>query len=280
MQDDEAFVTVGPLHPQPPQPGWMGPVPPAGSNATLVGSNNGSAINLDGGGPSKGWVQQLAPRDTKVVTPENVAQPTVAEAGRFVATVVVQAAQNVVVGAKNFETQAEKVLEEVTRSIPVTPRTSVVQVATVAAPRIKPVLLGSSTASDPIITVVPSLLQQVFNFISFSPSIFLRHLLVLHINHDTLVPNYFADNEVLVHLSFILSPQLGGHALEKVSLDYLDDEDEEPEMMAQEVEEDPTEMEHEENVADVVQENVDSDLEMLDAPPPVFMTQGRRELSR
>ena len=147
------------------------------------------------------------------------------------------------------------------------------QVATVAASRIKPVLLGSSTASDPIITVVPSLLQQVFNFISSSPSpIFLRHLLVLHINHDTLVPNYFADNEVLVHLSFILSLQLGGHAPEKVALDYLDDEDEEPEMMAQEVEEDPTEMEHEENVADVVQENVDSDLEMLDAPPPLFMT--------
>jgi len=70
----------------------MGPVPPAGSNATLVGSNNGSAMNLDGGGPSKGWVQQLVPRDTEVVTPENVAQPTVAEAGRFVATVVVQAA--------------------------------------------------------------------------------------------------------------------------------------------------------------------------------------------
>lgn len=54
LQDEKAFVTIGLLHPQPPQPPrWMGLIPPAKSDATHVGSNNGSAMNLDGGGPSR-----------------------------------------------------------------------------------------------------------------------------------------------------------------------------------------------------------------------------------
>lgn len=55
LQDEEAYVTVGPLHPQPPQPPrWMGPVPPADSDATPIGSNNGSDMHVDGGGPTNG----------------------------------------------------------------------------------------------------------------------------------------------------------------------------------------------------------------------------------
>jgi hypothetical protein len=51
MQDEEAFVTVGSLHPLPPEmPRWMGTAPPARSNATPAGSNAGSAMTMDGVG--------------------------------------------------------------------------------------------------------------------------------------------------------------------------------------------------------------------------------------
>jgi hypothetical protein len=50
LQDEEAFVMTGPMHPLPPQaPRWMGPVPLVSSDATPAGSNNGSAMNVDGG---------------------------------------------------------------------------------------------------------------------------------------------------------------------------------------------------------------------------------------
>jgi hypothetical protein len=42
----------------------------------------------------------------------------------------------------------------------------------------------------------------------------------------------------LIHLAFILSPQLGGQALEKIALDYLEEEEEDPEMIIEENEDD------------------------------------------
>jgi hypothetical protein len=60
LQDEEAFVTTGPLHPLPPQaPRWMGPVPPVSSDATPAGSNNGSAMNVDG---CNHWQQHTTPK--------------------------------------------------------------------------------------------------------------------------------------------------------------------------------------------------------------------------
>lgn len=54
LQDEEAFATVGPLHPQPPElPRLMGPVPPADPNAPAAGSNN--AMNIDGNVPPERW---------------------------------------------------------------------------------------------------------------------------------------------------------------------------------------------------------------------------------
>ena len=88
---------------------------------------------------------------------------------------------------------------------------------------------------------------------------------MLNINHDTHVPSYFTYNQILVHLAFILSPQLGEQALEKIALDSFEEEDEEPEMMAQE-EEEPNMVQEEEDPDMVTQEKEDSDLEMLDGP--------------
>jgi hypothetical protein len=51
LPDEEAFVSVGPLHPQPPElPRWLGPIPLAASNDPPAGSNN--AMNIDGDGPT------------------------------------------------------------------------------------------------------------------------------------------------------------------------------------------------------------------------------------
>lgn len=51
---------------------------------------------------------------------------------------------------------------------------------------------------------------------------------MLDIDHDTLIPTYFSDKLTLVHLALLLSPQIGGiQALEKLALDYLEDDNEE-----------------------------------------------------
>lgn len=48
LMDEEAYVTVGPLHPLPPQPPrWMGPMPPAATSTPRAGSN-GNNLNMDG----------------------------------------------------------------------------------------------------------------------------------------------------------------------------------------------------------------------------------------
>ena len=65
-QDEEAFITIGPLHPCPQQPPrWMGFAPPVLSDATPTTSNGLSAMNRDVGGPSR-WQEQVAPRDPEM----------------------------------------------------------------------------------------------------------------------------------------------------------------------------------------------------------------------
>ena len=53
--EEEAFVTVGPLHPVPPQaPRWLGMEHSNSSYATPVVSNVGLAMHMDAGGLSSG----------------------------------------------------------------------------------------------------------------------------------------------------------------------------------------------------------------------------------
>lgn len=95
--------------------------------------------------------------------------------------------------------------------------------------------------------MVPSLLREVLNFFTTSPSpVFLNCLSSLYLNHDTIIPDYVNDRRLLVHLAFILFPQIGGHSLEKIALQYLDEE------------------------------NEDVDVEILDAPLLSFRLQARR----
>lgn len=92
-------------------------------------------------------------------------------------------------------------------------------------PTLKSVIVGPSTAADPLVTVVPSHQKKVLTFVSYNPSpIFLRHLTQLDIDHNSIIPSYFNDKIILVHLAFILTPQLGEHALKKIALHYLDDD--------------------------------------------------------
>lgn len=102
--------------------------------------------------------------------------------------------------------------------------------SSVTAPRpaLRSVIYGPRIQEDPLVTVVPSLLKKVSLFFTVNPSIvFLRNLSMVDINHDTSIPSYFTDYQLLVHLAFILHPQLGDNVLEKIALDYMEDEEEE-----------------------------------------------------
>jgi hypothetical protein len=64
VQDEETFLSFGPLHPLPaPPPHWMGPVPPADPNTSPRGSNVGPSAHPFGNGSGNRWQQQLAPVD-------------------------------------------------------------------------------------------------------------------------------------------------------------------------------------------------------------------------
>lgn len=133
-------------------------------------------------------------------------------------------------------------------------------------PALKSVIFGPSIPKDPLVTVVPSILRQVLNFISISPSCSIfKHLTLIDIDHDNLIPLYFSNMQSLIHLSFILHPQLGDQALEKIAIDYMDTEE------GNGVEEKEDATEAEENVEDEV------DLEILDAPPAVFQTPNKKK---
>lgn len=115
-------------------------------------------------------------------------------------------------------------------------------------PRLKSVIYGPSIPSDPLVTVIPSILQKVLHFISVNPTnSSFSSMNLLNINHGTLIPNYFNDTRLLIHLAFLLYPQISGAGLENIALDYLSaDEDE------------------------------DVDIEILDEAPAVFQTPRRR----
>lgn len=104
-------------------------------------------------------------------------------------------------------------------------------------------IIGPQLPVDPLITVVLSLLCEVLNFIPANPSpCFFNSLSMLIMDHNTIIPSYFNDPQIFVYLAFLLFPKIGGQSLEKIAMDYLDKEYE------------------------------DVDVEILDAPPPVFQT--------
>lgn len=255
----------------------MGPVPPADSEATPVGSNNGSSMNVDAGNQTNSWQRQLAPQDA----PASLSAPAV---GKFVASVVLEAArESSIRAAPAAEMQIERVATEETERNVVNPVADPVQVKSVPnliqlaaalASRLKSVIVGPSAAKDTLVPVIPSLIKQVSNFIPCCPiSSSFKYFSILYISHDTPVPPYFSDSDSLVHLAFILHPQLGGNALEKLALEYLDEEEEEDleTVVAHDLDDDEeVMMEPEEDM--IMEEKEDSDLEMLDGPPQVFMT--------
>lgn len=208
-----------------------------------MGSNNGNAMNVDGANQNR-WQQQIVPQG------ETPRADTVM-AGQFTAGIIHQAAENVKIGAP---TVADYMPRPVAQPVDANPiqMTNIVQSIAASASRLKSIIVGPSSSSDPMIPVVPSLIKKVPNFISACPSfISFRFLTSLDIDHETIVPSYFNDKQILIHLAFILSPQLGDNALEKLALDYLEEEEEEdPDMMI--------EHEDEEDVI-IEQENTDQE---------------------
>lgn len=217
----------------------------------------GSAMNVDGVGHSR-WMEHSAPRVSENVVSlssggamEN--QPGLMNpfaAGKQVASEFVSI-------KKQFEFG----------SAPAVPK-----------PRLKSVIIGPSAVHDPdpLVAVVPSLLRKVLTYISIRPSpSFLKCLNHVDLDHNTLIPAYFHDNDLLVHLAFIIYPQLGDHALEKIAKDYMD--------LEKDVPEGGDDMSGNMNQAELVEqmdethEDAEADLEVLDAPPAVFQTPRKKK---
>jgi hypothetical protein len=167
LRDEEAFVLNGPLHPQPPSPPrWMGPIPPASSEATPTGSNNGATMNVDGGGPGR-WQQHLAPVDAAPVIDGEMTQGNVQSSGI-----------DAVTGSANIQ-EADNVLPRNVRPISTLEKFPVLGAAQGPPPTLRSIVVGPapfrrpetspSNAKDPLVVVVPSLLKQVLNYISQNP---------------------------------------------------------------------------------------------------------------
>jgi len=227
-QDEEGYVTTGPLHPIPPSPPhWLGLDLTASSGSSPTAPGSGNAMNLDVDGHSR-WPQQSAPQDLAQITaPTPQANPP----------------------------QGTETLN---------------------MPKLKSVIVGSTSREDPLVAFDPSLLNQVTQSIPPRPSPnFLRNLDSLFIDHDTQIPCYFNDKNLLIHLAFRMYPQLRDNALEKISIDYMDSEENE-----MEVEEIEKEVGIEEAAAgmeeapfeDPPADDIEEEIQILDDPPAIFMT--------
>jgi hypothetical protein len=74
-------------------------------------------------------------------------------------------------------------VNEVQNVVP-TPVTDYVQIVAATTPRLRSMVVDPSSASDHLVTVVPSLIKKVSNFIPSSPSpIFFRNLILLYLDH-------------------------------------------------------------------------------------------------
>lgn len=89
MQDEEGFVTEGPLHPMPAQaPRWTGPTPPAPSDVTPGASNAGGGYNMQvDAAPGNVSVAVESVEDAAVDPVEN-AIPTSRENGHIIIPIV------------------------------------------------------------------------------------------------------------------------------------------------------------------------------------------------
>lgn len=61
--------------------------------------------------------------------------------------------------------------------------------------------------------------------------------------------SFFNDRHILVHIAFLMHPQLGDNALEKLALDYVEEDEEGADV-------------------DVDGTGADADIEVLEVPPP------------
>jgi hypothetical protein len=155
----------------------MGLSSPNGSAATPDGSTGGSAMNVDGGGPYIHWQQHLVPLGDDNYQPQI---PT----GHFEANVVDLAAKGVdneyilevaameeiiapAIVDVNAHTKATRITSSAQSTAPMVQAPSLIQKI---APKLKSVIVGPGSSSDPLIPVIPSLIKQVYYSLPASPS--------------------------------------------------------------------------------------------------------------
>lgn len=181
LPEEEAYVTVGPLHPAPPQaPRWMGVNLYASSDATPTASGIGSAM--------QGHGEQNAPWTTEA------------------------SAENALIPQVTTDNQLARDKQLMSDVVSVSQTEWLATIIGVPAQRLKSVIIKPSTSldpADPLVTIVPSLIRKVYLHIpSHLPGSFLKFLTLIDLNPGTMIPPYFHDVDALIHLAFILHPQV------------------------------------------------------------------------
>lgn len=260
--DEEVFVTQGPLHPvPPPAPRWFGFEQPAGSESTPTAPMRETGMHVEAG--HNRWMEQLAPQDPvsdSIQFGDNQSE--------------IQKGKGIVVGNNNQTLNIQGIEAQIPSSV----RPSVYNPkVTASIPTLKSIIIGPAAPrdpNDPLVAVVPSLLKKVLNFFSVIPSqnVF-RNFTCLDIDHDTPIPSFFNDHLLLAYLACILYPQIDDDALKKIGWDYMDVEDEEMTVN----EEIPIVGDDAEHDAEFETEEAEEDLEVLESPPPIFMTPRRKK---
>lgn len=243
LPDEDAFATIGPLHPVPPQPNrWNGPTPPAGSDVTPAASNAGGEVNMiiDEGGAGQNGNAHV---DAATI-------PSAAQIGVVESSQLVQNRENM----KDFGTQTSLPEDQLapqparfvnnrqlrdgnliitwsdsdeSRTVTDTPA----EPTPILMSKMKSAMTfqGSSIALEPEspLYVHRMLFAEVLHFPIKTPVygnfIFMS---LCDIDPDIDAPTFFSDSRDLAHLLCLMPPQITDPESENAMVEILEDDDE------------------------------------------------------
>jgi hypothetical protein len=237
LPDEEAYVIVGPLHPLPPQPPrWMGPIPPALSDATPeafnVGGNVDMQVDRDAQARDEA-VEEVA--ETQNIQPQAVVAfqriqtdapaPAPAVPQRNLQLTIRKERQpliqdgNLVLNGSDFDDSSRTVSDNLPAP------------ASVEKPKGKSVgaMLGSPSINLELPPPVQrKLFAEVSCFLSKVPIPNIMPFLSLcDIDPDLDVPIYFANHKDLVHLLCLMPPQFNDPEAENDMMEIIEEDEDE-----------------------------------------------------
>lgn len=252
LPDEEGFVTVGPLHPMPPQPPrWSRPTPPARYGTTPAASNVGdvgmqidAAVGDDEQGEAAENVADnvmnmqphkmgLASESLQVIktTSELDVQSALPEnaelaAPQFVACPSLQVLQdgNLIIHGSDFD-DSRTITDRSSSDLQVEPTPA-------KKPRLKSVVVRVGSPPAVELEAPPNVQRKLFAEVSSFVTKhiyyqnFFCYLTLCDIDPDLEVPTFFADVRILAHILCIMPPQMDDPACESDMVDIMEEDDE------------------------------------------------------